>query len=225
MKEKCPFYFNVYYSNLHKRWFIPRNGNGLSCHCGHIRLAPDEVRISTNNLDETVLQRVIGQLEHQIDNSAIRALLHSETGTTFTDQQIRNLRASMVIDGTGDTPAERLFTFLEESPHIRFVAMTASNDRQSLITIRTSKKDRSRIDEYNYPEDPSEDQEDNPNTFARRAMKALTLEDGQKLLLGVAWITEEGMYNKTLKVKIHIVTTHLSHLPFALYQFHRVKIL
>ena len=120
MKEKCPFYFNVYYSNLHKRWFIPRNGNGLSCHCGHIRLAPDEVRISTNNLDETVLQRVIGQLEHQIDNSAIRALLHSETGTTFTDQQIRNLRASMVIDGTGDTPAERLFTFLEESQILKF---------------------------------------------------------------------------------------------------------
>ena len=62
----------------------------------------------------------------------------------------------MVIDGTGNTPAERLFTFLEQSPHIRFVAMTASNDRQSLITIRTSKKDRSRIDEYNYPEDPTE---------------------------------------------------------------------
>jgi hypothetical protein len=56
-------------------------------------------------------------------------------------------------------------------------------------------------------------------------MNALTLEDGQKLLLGVAWITEEGMYNKALQVKIHIVTTHPSHLPFALYQFHRFQIL
>ena len=163
-----------------------------------------------------MLERVILQLEHEIGNSAIRALLHAETGTTFTSQQIRNLRASMVIDGTGETPAERLFTFLEDSPHIRFVAMTASNNRQSLITIRTSKKDLARIDEY-LPEDPTQDQQDNPNTFARQAMKALSLQDGHKLLLGVAWITEEGMYNRILPLQIHIVTTHQSHLPFTHY--------
>jgi hypothetical protein len=114
----------------------------------------------------------------------------------------------MLIDGTGNSPAERLFNYLQNSPHIRFVAMTASNNRQSLITIRTSKKDRSTIDECNFPDDATQDAEDNPNTFARQAMQALTLQDGQTLLLGVAWISEEGMYNQTLQLTIYIVITH-----------------
>jgi hypothetical protein len=195
----------------HQRWFIPRENNGLCCHQGHIQLDPDEVRLSTNSLDEDVLNRVLSQLSHEIPNAAIRTMLHSETGSTYTDQQIRNLCAGMLIDGTGTTPAERLFTYLEDSPHIRFVAMTASKNRQSLITIRTSKKDSSRIDEYNFPEDATQDPEDNPNTFARQAMQALTLQDGQTLLLGVAWISEEGMYNQTLQLTIYIVITHPSY--------------
>ena len=195
--DKCPFGIQLYYSGHHKRWFIPREGSGSGCHLGHIRLAPDEVRYLTTNLNEDVLQTVLLQLEHQIRIPSIRALLHSQTGSTFTDGQIRELRASMIMDGTGGTPAERLMFYLEQSPHIRFVAMQATNERQSLIKIRVSKKDRTRIDEYNYPDDPTQNQDDNPKTFAQQAIKALTLADGQTLLLGVAWITEEGMYNET----------------------------
>ena len=187
-------------------------GCGCHGHVGHIRLAAEDVRFSTTNLDDNVFDRVLRQLDHHIAIPAIRTLLQSETGSTFTDQQIRELRANLVIDGTRSSPAERLMLFLEKSPDIRFVAMVANNNRQSLITIRASKKDRTRIDEFNYPDDPTQDQVDNPTTFAQQAIKALTLADGQTLLLGVAWVTEEGMYHQTLQILIHIVSTHQS--PF-----------
>ena len=99
----------------------------------------------------------------------------------------------MVIDGMGETPAEHLMKYLKESEDIRFVALTASKNRESLITIRMSKKDRSSCNEYTYLDNSIQDPQDNHNTFAQQAMKALTLQDGVTLLLGVAWITEEGM--------------------------------
>jgi hypothetical protein len=71
--------------------------------------------------------------------------------------------------------------------------LTATKDRGSLITIRVSKNDRyTASDDYLFLNDGLLDHEDNPVTFAEQAIKALTLQDNETLLLGVAWITEEG---------------------------------
>lgn len=146
----------------------------------------------TNKLDEDVLQRVLVQIDNNISISAIRTLLNAETGSNLSAQQLRKLRSSMVIDGTGVTPAERLMTYLRDADDIRYVAIIASRNRESLITIRTSKKDRYTSSESALPEDNMQDLDDNPKTYAQQAMQALTLHDGAKLLLGVAWVTEEG---------------------------------
>jgi hypothetical protein len=83
--------------------------------------------------------------------------------------------------------------YLKDSDDIRYVALTATKDRGSLITIRVSKKDRyTASDDYLCLNDGLQDHEDNPVTFAEHAIKALTLQDKETLLLGVAWITEEG---------------------------------
>jgi hypothetical protein len=106
----------------------------------------------------------------------------------------------MVIKSTGSTPgkgltpAERLMRYLKDSDDICYVALTATKDsRGSLITIHVSKKDRyTASDDYLSLNDGLQDHEDNPVTFAEHEIKGLTLQDKETLLLGVAWITQEG---------------------------------
>jgi hypothetical protein len=90
-----------------------------------------------------------------------------------------------------DTPAERLLAYLKQSDNIRFVALTSTRNRDSLITLRISKKERMN-DEYIIPHDAAQDQEHNPTTYAQQVMNALRLKNDESLLLCVAWITEEG---------------------------------
>lgn len=154
--------------------------------------------MSTSNVDPKVLQQVLTQLELNISPAAIRAMFNAETGFTLTDQQVKSLRRSIVIDGNAETPAECLMMYLKQSEDIRFVAITAIKEKGSLISIRISKKDRSTFNEFSMP-DHATDQTvqgtsgGNPRTYAEQVMTALTLRENDTLLLGVAWITEEGM--------------------------------
>jgi hypothetical protein len=75
--DKCHFFFNLYYSPHHQRWFIPREGDGNCCHCGHIALDQDVVRLSMSNLDPTILKQVLSQLELNISPAAIRAMFNA----------------------------------------------------------------------------------------------------------------------------------------------------
>jgi hypothetical protein len=95
--------------------------------------------MSTSNVDPKVLQQVLTQLELNISPAAIRAMFNAETGFTLTDQQVKSLRRSIVIDGNAETPAERLMMYLKQSEDIRFVAITAIKEKGSLISIRISK--------------------------------------------------------------------------------------
>jgi uncharacterized membrane protein len=161
----------------------------------HIALAQDVVCLSTSNLDPTILKQVLSQLELNISPAAIRAMFNAKTGHNLSHQQVLSLRRSVVIDGQGETPAERLLLYLKQSDDIRFVALTARKEKGSLITIRISKKDRSSYNEM-VMADNTTDQGDtsagNPKTYAEQIMKALRLKDDDTLLLGAAWITKEG---------------------------------
>jgi hypothetical protein len=159
-------------------------------------LAQDVVRLSTSNLDPTILKQVLSQLQLNISPAAIRAMFNAKTGHNLShQQQVLSLRRSVVIDGQGETAAERLLLYLKQSDDIRFVALTARKEKGSLITIRISKKDCSSYNEMAMADDTT-DQGDtlagNPKTYAEQIMKALRLKDDDTLLLGVAWITKEG---------------------------------
>jgi hypothetical protein len=203
--DRCLFFFSLYYSPFHQRWFIPREGDGNCCHHGHIVLAQDVVRMSTSNVDPDVLKQELAQLELNISPSAIRAMFNAETGFNLSHQQVTSLRHSLVIDGQGETPAERLMNYLKHANDIRFVAITAKKEKGSLISIRISKKDRSTFNEFAMPDDTTDNSLENesnnntmpdtlgtPKTYAEQVMRALTLNDNDTLLLGVAWVTEEG---------------------------------
>lgn len=177
-------------------------------------MARDEVRVPTGTLDESVLERVLSQLQSNVSISVIRSLLQQETGSNFSYQQIRSLHSSMVVED-GDTPAQRLLNYLQTSDNIRYVALTATKDRSSLITIRTSKKDRT----FNNYTDSTQNPDDNATTYASQAMKALQLDDNKTLLLGVAWITDEG------KLLCGILLLKKQTLSKQLSQLHRGKIL
>jgi hypothetical protein len=191
-EDLCPFYFIIYYSHEHKRWFIPKQDNGNCCHHGHPQLSQDQVHIPSNKIDEKILKRVLSQLQSNISISSIRVMLGSETGCNLSYGQIASLRPLMVIgEQAMDTPAERLLAYLKQSDNIRFVALTSTRNRDSLITLRISKKERMN-DEYIIPHHAAQDQEHNPTTYAQQVMNALRLKNDEALLLCVAWITEEG---------------------------------
>ena len=96
----------------------------------------DVVRLSTSNVDPDVLKQVLAQLELNISAAAIRAIFNAETGFNLTTQQVASLRHSLVIDGNGVTPAERLLDYLKQSEDIRFVAMTATKEKENLISMQ-----------------------------------------------------------------------------------------
>jgi hypothetical protein len=115
------------------------------------------------------------------------------------------LRHSLVIDGQGETPAKHLMNYLKQSTDIRFVAITAKKEKGGLISIRISKKDRFTFNEIAMPDDTTGNNLTNesnnntmpdtlgsPKTYAEQVMRALTLNNNDTLLLGVAWVTEEG---------------------------------
>jgi hypothetical protein len=162
-------------------------------------LPQDVVRLSTSNVDPDVLKQVLAQLELNISPAAIRAIFNAETGFNLTTQQVASLRHSLVIDGNGVTPAERLLDYLKQSEDIRFVAMTATKEKENLISIRISKKDRATFNEFVVPDDTTfsnvEEQLGNPKTYAEQVMRALTLNENDTLLLGIAWVTNEGKPN------------------------------
>jgi hypothetical protein len=177
-EDRCPFNFCLYYHLIHKRWCIAKESDGSSCHHGHIPLALDKVHLSTTKLSQEVLERITNQLTNNIGVSSIRALLLAETGCNLTPNQIQSLHSHMVFKLTGSTPAqgltlaERLMRYLKDSDDICYVALTATKDRGSLITIRVSKKDRyTASDDYLFLNDGLQDHEDNPVTFAEQAIK------------------------------------------------------
>jgi MULE transposase domain len=196
--EKCPFMFNICYSNVLKRWFIPCEGTGNWNHVGHIQLSQDGVRMSTKNLNPTLLDQVFTQLQLDINVSAIGALLNEESGFSLSAQQISSLRNNNVINSSSSgqdrtSPAERLMAYLNDSEDIRFVALTAKKEREKLVTVWISKKDRLSIQECSQNSKFfSDDDGDNTTKFAKRVIDALSLKEEETLLLGVAWVTDEG---------------------------------
>ena len=58
--KKCPFNFKVYWSDRSQRWYIPMHGNGDPKHDGHLRRAPEIVRVlmKTRQLTKGKLLRI-----------------------------------------------------------------------------------------------------------------------------------------------------------------------
>jgi hypothetical protein len=188
-----------------KRWYFPRLGSGDCGHKGHCELLPDQVRVQSSVVDSDELELIVQQLQNNIPVACIQALLLDRTDTALSRGQIRalritpdelnNLRDVTVVGGTSNTPAERLLRHLQSTERVTYIALTGERAQSGLITFRQTRKRKQHtpaveedvIDGMgNYVDD------DSPQAFVERLTNALSLENGQKILLAVAWVTEEA---------------------------------
>jgi hypothetical protein len=205
-EERCPFQLKFYFNHAMKRWYFPRSGSGHSGHKGHCQLRPDQVCVQSSIVGKDELELIVQQLKHNIPVSCIQALLLERTDTTLargqitslrpTQDQLNTLRDVSVVGGTSNTPAERLLEHLQTAEGVTYIALTGEMSQSGLITFRQTRKTRNlptqaAVSEVVHGMARSVD-EDSPNTFTERMIKALSLENGQKILLAVAWVTEEA---------------------------------
>jgi len=178
---------------------------GSCAHKGHCQVRSDEVRVRSSVIGEESLELIVQQLQHNIPVACIQALLLERTDTSLSRGQVNALRltqdqlnvlrgVTVVGGGATDTPAERLLLHLQSTPGLSYIALTGEMDQAGLITFRQTKKTRM------HPTPTSEIvhglvssvDEDTPQNYTQRMIKALSLEDGQKILLAVAWVTTEA---------------------------------
>jgi hypothetical protein len=191
--EKCPFTFNVFYSNDKCRWFIKKQGGGCSTHIGHCHLDPNQVKARSTTLDKDQYERVLEELQLNIPVAAIQALLEKRTDTNLSYHQLMAIRkkaAHTLVLGVS-SPAERLMRNLQADPDVHYVVYTAHHSMGNLIsTFRVSKKDLLGMSETEVGDIGPDD--DRASAFAESVMKGLSLEGGATLLLAAAWVTSEG---------------------------------
>jgi hypothetical protein len=198
--DRCPFNFTLYFSHTLKRWYFVRLGGGNCGHKGHCQLRPDQVQVRSSAVGSDNLELIIQQLKHNIPVACIQALLRERTDTVLTHGQINALRLNDSVTGEsvvgpGDTPAERLLCHLYSTEGVTFIALTGEKDESGLITFRQTRKTRrNQITETSEVVDDMVNSvdDDGPETFAERLISAMSLDHGQRILLAVAWVTEEA---------------------------------
>ena len=202
--QRCPFQFKVFFNLALKRWYFPRLARGSCAHKGHCQVRSDEVRVRSSVIGEDSLELIIQQLQHNIPIACIQALLLERTDTNLsrgqvnalrlTQDQVNVLRGVSVVGGGSDTPAERLLLHLQSTSGLSYIALTGEMDQAGLITFRQTRKTIHQTSTYSEIVDGlvSSVDEDTPQSYTQRMIKALSLEDGQKILLAVAWVTAEA---------------------------------
>jgi hypothetical protein len=200
--DRCRFKIRLFFNHELRRWYFPRSGWGTCRHNGHCQLLPEQVKVQSSVVDRNELELIVQQLQHNIPVSCIKALLLHRTGTSLSRGQIQplslaninSLRDMTVVGGTSSTPAERLLQHLETTDALTYIALTGEMSLSGLITFRQTRKSR------NQPTQTTEVteglvnsvDEDTPQAFTERLIKALSLDNGQKILLAVAWVTTEA---------------------------------
>jgi hypothetical protein len=180
-------------------------GSGTSLHQGHCRLQPDQVRVRSSVVGKDDLELIVQQLRHNIPVACIQALLLERTNTGLSNGQINHLRLSpdqlnslrnvSVLGQTVATPAERLLQHLNSTDGVTFIALTGEMAQSGLVTFRQTRNTRNQPTQSTVVVDGMANSvdDDSPQTFAERLIHALSLEHGQKILLAVAWVTEEAI--------------------------------
>ena len=192
--EKCPFAFTVYYDQSSSRWLLPGIQQGCSIHKNHPQLDTlcSPIRKSVVDLDE--LEMVFQQLKMNINPSLVAKLFAERTGTSLSSAQLRKFRQigqELSVDGEVQSPADKLLRHLNSDPSIHYVALTASTSLNKLVTIRQSRRSRGQSLTTDFKNDDDLG-DDSVHSFAETILNSLTVTSTQKLLLCVAWTTDDA---------------------------------
>ena len=200
--DTCKFTFCVYFDPNLQRYLLPRRQGGSHTHTGHCRLDSCQVKIRKSVIDKQQMEELMRELSVNINPSTIAKLFETRTGDTLSTNQLRGYLKQagndLLLGNGGKSPAERLLAQLRSDPSITFVALTADVSMGNLITIRQSRRksqkgNKKQLEEISDVADSeASDVFDCPKRFARSVLDAMKLRNGQKLLLCVAWMSDEG---------------------------------
>ena len=139
--KKCPFDFKVYWSNRSQRWYLPMCGNGDPKHDGHLRRAPETVRVLMKNtpIDERqIAQDILSQFGACTTTIAV---LRKRTGLSVSKDQMKHLQRKLrdatqtaqlsaiaevpeaIQNNLVVTPADKLLSKLDSDPLASYVAL------------------------------------------------------------------------------------------------------
>ncbi|KAL7548079.1 hypothetical protein ACHAWF_011362 [Thalassiosira exigua] len=197
----CPFNFNMFWDESHKRWFLPRKQFGSSMHVGHFKIEPQHVRLaSKHSLSDPEQQLSLDCYDTGMDNTSTAALIEQRTGSgsLVTWHQLRymkNKHKNLMLTGdatdNAPTPADRLVRQLSRDPSKSFVALFAEF-HSGLVTIKTRSKRQNNshaMSDFNHD---LQDDTDSPIAFAQSLRKRLQASSSGKILLMIAWTSDHS---------------------------------
>ncbi|CAB9498624.1 expressed unknown protein [Seminavis robusta] len=201
---KCPFSFNVLYSQEHRRWYLPKFQTGNKLHRGHVQLEEAQVKVLSTHLGTEAVTLAEQCLKNHLSPSVVKTLLYERTGSSLTSKQIESLRKSLhqgVVlslvkpDGTISqvphqeaTAADRLLARLQSDPTKSFVVLFASYD-SGLLRIRQSHRGAT---PQNIDPESLTDESDSAESFANKVRDALSITGSGMILLALAWTGESS---------------------------------
>ena len=192
--EKCPFAFTICCNQPSSQWSLPGVQQGCSIHKNHPQLDTlcSPIRKSVVNLDK--LEMVFQQLKMNINPSLVVKIFAERTGTSLSAAQVCNFQQigqELLVDGEVKLPTNKLLHHLNSNPSIHCIALTANTSPNKLVTIRQSQrsKGKSLTTDFKMDDDLSED---SVHSFAEAILNSLIVTSTQKLLLCVAWTTDDA---------------------------------
>ena len=196
----CPFYFNVYWDEESKRWFLPHQQKGSLEHCGHMHICPQHLKIQSRHVPGEEIKISKDALDAKISATSTGTLLKKRTGIALDWQQLQYLKNkdknALVMSKRGDkssgniTTVDRLLADLDADPETSYICLFGELN-SGLITIKTKKKN-SNVEEV-FTSDLGDDT-DSPEAFAKDMMgKANLIHTGSgQMLLAIAWTNDEA---------------------------------
>lgn len=200
----CSFKLRLYYDELSKRWFLPKQQSGNPNHCGHIWEPPEHLRIQCHLAPKEEVQISSDAMNAHVPISATGSLFHERTGMTLEAHQLRYLQKQnlktddLLMDaGTGPpvTAMDKLLAELRSDPACHFICLYGEFN-SNLLTIKTRKRastnNAESIEEFTTN---LEDTSDSPRKFAedyRNSRSSLKDTSNGKIVLAIAWTNDEA---------------------------------
>lgn len=198
--SRCPFIFRVFWSEAHKRWFLPKKQSGNLEHNGHVQRDPNDIRLYGHHIGRNAVELAREGLSEHILASQMRSLLHRRTGVDLDERQLRHinkksLRESLVLNADSvwtqhgvqtnvATAADRMIAHLNQDMSYGFVVIFAEYNSDKL-TIRAKRRSNLAVTDETLGN--LADEQESAESFATTIRDALSITGDGRILLAIAW--------------------------------------
>jgi hypothetical protein len=200
-KEACPFIFNVHWFREFQRWGLKAH-SGKRQHCGHVHPEEEHVKCATSKFLKAAEQILINQGNAAcLTPSAMQTLVFQNSGVVVSINQIEHACQVDEVPGyevVPSTSAGEFIKWLKSNPKKSYILLynkaylgmlQVRQPGRLQCTIRRANSTNNEVHDVTIPN--TGDKVDGPDAYVERVRQALKIPNTQKLLLAVAWCTDE----------------------------------